>query len=38
MVSKKSGLWKIKLTITNNFFSSNNDNDEERVMIQIVIT
>ena len=28
---KKSGIWKIQLTIVNNFFSSI-DNDEERVM------
>ena len=28
---KKSGIWKIQLTISNNFISSL-DNDEERVM------
>ena len=29
---KKSGTWKVQLTITINFFSSEDDNDEERVI------
>ena len=35
---KKSVTWKIQLTITINFFSSEDDNDEERVMHSKVIT